>query len=552
MAGGVARHRGRDDRHLVGCDPAGEADLMERHELREPPTSADTAELTPRTEEMRAQRPLARRRRARLPTAAWVCFAVALMNGIAWGLITPLFQVPDEAGHVAYAQYVAKTGKPPTGGQSLTHFSRQERELLNAIRWKAVMRRKEDRVPGTASFHKRVQRVVSTPASQLSEGGYTTDTNNPPLYYFAAAAVYHLSPWTSLADRVHAMRLLSALLAAVTVLFVFLFLRELLPTTPWAWTVGALAVAFQPMFGFTSSGVTSDTVLYTASAGIFYLFALSFRRGLTQRRGLAIGALTAVGVLAKLNMLGLAPGIGFGLLVLVLRADGDRRRQAIRGALTALAVAAIPAALYMAINSTVWDRGLWFGNSGVPPLSPIVPGKHHAATGGFLNAVSYMWQFYLPRLPSMHPFFHTYQVRQIWFNGLIGQFGWLDYGFPQWVYNWALALYFVLVALVGRELVSRWESLRSRLWELATYVVLTIGLLILVGATSYVARVGGAASYEQPRYLFPLLALYGALIALAARGAGKRYGPAVGVLLVCIAVAHTAASMLLTLSRYYG
>lgn len=512
----------------------------------------DTAELTPKMEDMRASARPPRRRRARLPTAAWVCFAVALMNGTAWGLITPLFEVPDEAGHVAYAQYVAETGKPPTGNQSLTHFSKQERHLLDAIRWKAIMRREDSRVPGTSNFQKRIQRVVSTPASQLSEGGYTTDTNNPPLYYFAAATVYHLSPWTSLPDRVHAMRLFSALLAAVTVLFVFLFLRELMPSTRWAWTVGALAVAFQPMFGFTSSGVTSDTLLYMASAGIFYLFARAFRRGLTPRVGLAIGALTAVGLLSKLNMLGLAPGIAFGLAVLVLRADGDRRRQAISGALAALAVAAIPAAMYMVLNSTTWDRGLWFGNSGVPPLSPIVPGKHHAATGGFLNALSYMWQFYLPRLPEMHPFFHTYQVRTIWFNGMIGAFGWLDYGFPLWVYNWAFALSFGVLVLVVRALISLRDSIRSRLWELATYLVLAFGLIVLVAATSYVARVGGAASYEQPRYLFPLLALYGALIVIAARGVGKRYGPAAGVVLVCIAVAHTAASMLLTLSRYYG
>jgi hypothetical protein len=67
-----------------------------------------------------------------------------------------------------------------------------------------------------------------------------------------------------------------------------------------------------------------------------------------------------------------------------------------------------------------------------------------------------------------------------------------------------------------------------------------------------VARLDGVPGYEQPRYLFPLLALYGALIALAARGAGKRYGPVVGVLIVCIAIAHTAAAMLLTLTRYYG
>ena len=522
--------------------------------VREPPAPTDTRELLQRTQERpRIRRAPSTKRRRGLPTAAWVCFSVALLNGIAWSLITPLFETPDEAGHVAYVQYVAETGKPPTGRSGLRHFSQEERRLLDVARWKDVQRRKGNHIPGTANYQKRLQRNVDTRANRVSGGGYTTDTNNPPLYYYAAGAVYHLSPWTALPDRVHMLRLFSALLAAVTVLFIFLFLRELIPSTPWAWPVGALAVAFQPMFGFSSSGVTSDTVLYAASAGTFFLFALCFRRGLTTRRGLALGGLAAVGLLSKLNMLGLAPGILFGLSVLVLRADPNRRREAVRGALTALGVVAVPVIAYMALNSTVWDRSLWFGTSGVPPLSGIVPGKPHAGySGGILDAASYMWQFYLPRLGFMHNFFHEYELRQIWFNGFIGQFGWLDFGFPQWVYNWSLVLTFGLLALVARQLVARRAVLRARIWELATYVVLAFGLLVLIAATSYVARQGGANGYEQPRYLFPLLALYGALIALAARGAGKRYGPAVGVFIVCIAIAHTAAAMLLTMTRYYG
>ncbi len=523
-------------------------------ELREHAERRDTRELLRRTQEMRARRRKPDRgRRSRLPTAAWVCFTVALLNGIAWGLITPLFQTPDEAGHVAYTQYVAETGKPPTGRSGLSHFSEQERKLLDVIRWKDVQRRKDVRVPGTATYQKRIQHDVDTPADPQSAGGYTTDTNNPPLYYFAAAAVYHLSPWTALPDRVHVLRLFSALLAALTVLFIFLFLRELLPSTPWAWSVGALAVAFQPMFGFTSSGVTSDTVLYMASAATFYLFALAFRRGLTPRRGAAIGAFAAIGLLAKLNMVGLAPGIAFGVLVLVLKAEGERRWLAIRGALAALAVIAVPVATYMALNSTVWDRNLWFGTSGVPPFRIKVPGVHHVESGSVLDLASYTWQFYLPKLPFMHTtYFESYQLRQIWFNGFIGQFGWLDFGFPQWVYNWTLGLAFALLALAGRELVRLRKVLRSRLWELATYLALAFGLLMLIAGTSFSARLDGALAYEQPRYLFPLLALYGALIALAARGVGRRYGPAAGVFLVCLAVVHTAAAMLLTLTRYYG
>ena len=519
------------------------------------PVPGDTRALLQRTQEIRRSRVPTRWRRPgpRLPTAAWVCFAVALLNGIAWGLITPLFEVPDEPGHVAYVQHIAETGSPPTGKTGIQHFSAEERHLLDAMRWKAVQRRKDVRLPGTASYQKALQLNLDRAASRTSEGGYTTDTNNPPLYYYVTAAIYHLSPLTALPDRVHVMRLFSALLAACTVLLIFLFLSELLSSTPWAWPVGALAVAFQPMFGFTSSGVTSDSVLYLASAGIFYVLALAFRRGLTWRRGLAIGGFAALGILSKMNMIGLAPGIAVGLLALVIRAPHERRREALGGALAAVAVVAVPLAIYMVLNSRVWDRGLYFGAGGVQgPTGIILPGTTETTSASLGDAFNYMWQFYLPRLPSMHTMFEGYQLRETWFNGFIGQFGWLDYGFAHWVYNLALVVAFGILALVARELARVRHLIRARLGELITYLALVGGLLVLIGGVSFIARIGGASGYEQPRYLFPLLALYGALIAIAARGAGKRYGPAAGVLLVCLAATHTAASMLLTLTRYYG
>ena len=95
--------------HLVRRRPPGADHLM---------ASTDTKELLRRTQETRERRqvkapspPSGRR----LPTAAWVCFGVALLNAVAWGLITPLFQVPDEAGHVAYVQRIAETGQAADG-----------------------------------------------------------------------------------------------------------------------------------------------------------------------------------------------------------------------------------------------------------------------------------------------------------------------------------------------------------------------------------------------------------------------------------------------------
>ena len=76
--------------------------------------------------------------------------------------------------------------------------------------------------------------------------------------------------------------------------------------------------------------------------------------------------------------------------------------------------------------------------------------------------------------------------------------------------------------------------------------------MILVGANDYFEFPGAVGSYAQPRYLLPLIAFYGAALALAARGAGRRWGPVVGVSIVGLLIAHDVFSQLLEISRYYG
>jgi hypothetical protein len=479
-----------------------------------------------------------------------------LLNGLTWSVIVPLFQVPDEPAHIAYAQYLAESHKPPSGRNGLDAFSGEERLLVDVLGWKRVSRRPDNRMAGSAASHQLLERTLAIETNQLGEGGYTSITNNPPLYYGLGAIAYRLSPSSTLPNRIHAMRLVSVLLAAVTALLVFGFLRELLPGTPWAWTIGTLAVAFQPMFGFVSGGVNSDALLFAAASGVFYMLARCFRLGLTTRRGLWLGALTAAGLLAKINMLGLLPGIVLGVLLLVLRAAPERRRDAARGALGALAVVAVAALVYIGLNETVWDRGLFFGASGASLRSDTgITGPADVTqvpSRSIGDALSYAWQFYLPRLPFMDPQFAHYPLYEVWFKGFIGNFGWTDYGFPGWVYTLACWIVLAVCALAGRELYLRRAVVRARLRELITYAVIVLGLLILTNGNGYSARIGGAGGFEQARYLLPLLALYGAIVALAARGAGRRWGPPVGVLLVSVAIAHTAVAMLLSLTRYSG
>ena len=76
------------------------------------------------------------------------------------------------------------------------------------------------------------------------------------------------------------------------------------------------------------------------------------------------------------------------------------------------------------------------------------------------------------------------------------------------------------------------------------------GCCILIGADEYAHKIPG--EYDEPRYLLPMLALWGAALALAARGAGRRWGPIAGVAIVSLVLAHDLFSQLLVISRYYG
>ena len=84
---------------------------------------------------------------------------------------------------------------------------------------------------------------------------------------------------------------------------------------------------------------------------------------------------------------------------------------------------------------------------------------------------------------------------------------------------------------------------------MATYGTIAVGLLGLLNWIGYNIQLGEAEGFEQARYLLPLLPLYAAVIALAARGAGRRYGPAAGVLIVSVAIAHSLLAMLLPVTR---
>jgi hypothetical protein len=82
--------------------------------------------------------------------------------------------------------------------------------------------------------------------------------------------------------------------------------------------------------------------------------------------------------------------------------------------------------------------------------------------------------------------------------------------------------------------------------------VMAVGLFAAIGYAGIRYRESTGAIFEQARYLFPLLSLYALGIVIAARGAGRRWAPALGAGLVALAMIHGLFAETLTISRYYG
>lgn len=490
----------------------------------------------------------------RIPVAARWCAVVALLNALAWTLIVPPFHVPDETSHLAYVQYLAEEGEVPDN-PGAAGFSREQATLLDALRFDSVVFSQRDRAVPSDLLDAEVDRVGDEGPSPVGEGGQQGSSTQPPLYYAAQAAVYTASPWKSLLARMWLMRAFSCLLAAATTLFTFMFLRELL-REPWTWSVGALAVAFQPVFAFISSGVTPDGLFFAASAATLFGLARAFKRGLTPRLGLGIGAALVVGVLAKLNFMALVPGALLGLALLVARAPADTRRRALVGAGAAVAVLGVAVLAYASLNTFVWDRPALGG--GVEDAANVAAGRGAARSPAEPGAesrraqVSYVWQLYMPRLPFMKAQFDYFPPWETWFKGFVGLFGWLDTPFPPWVYKLALGLAIPLAGLFGWSLLQGRGALRRRLPEVVCYATVTLGLLVSIGILGLRYVEGTGATFEQLRYLLPLLPFYGAAVALAVRAPGDRIGRPLAALVLVLLIGHTVFAQMLVISRFYG
>jgi hypothetical protein len=478
-----------------------------------------------------------------VPIAAYAVTIAAFCGGIAWTFLTPPFQVPDETSHVAYVQYLAETGKLPEERPGTPPFSDDENAMLGALGFARVIGRPSEKVLTTSAEERYLRSVQDKHPSPTGQGNAATASANPPLYYLLQTPVYLATSGTTLLTQLIAMRILSVLFMATSVLLAFLMARELLPRSPWTWTAAGLACAYQPVLGFVGAGVNPDSLLFLCATGTLLFSARVVQRGLTQRRAIALGLFLLAGLLTKPLFLSLVPAAGLALVWAACRGGRATWRVAALG----IAVVVVPMALYVVLASGPLDHP-YFAVASSVASNAAGGGTVHTSLG---RESSFVLQQYLPRLPFLTDFVPGMPLKDIWINGLAGVFGWVDYQLPLGYRDFAFRLFEVLLALVA---VALFQVRRRLLDHIPLAVVCIVALVSVLGAvaiTDYQAAISHSARFQQARYLLPLLGLYGGLFALAAKALGPRFGRYALPLVWVVLAFHTFASLVITANRYY-
>jgi hypothetical protein len=485
---------------------------------------------------------------------AWL-FAIAALNACCWALISPVFQGPDEVDHFAYVQSLVERGEGPSHdpGSPLQRWSGSENRALEDMGFFTDHQVGDTKLPWLASAQRRYRDEVNDlPPRANDGGGYTTSAAHGPIYYLALAPAYLATRHGSVFSQLTLMRLTSALIGALVVLFTFLLARELAPGRPWLAVLAALLVAFEPMYGFISGIVNNDVGVNAAAAGLELLLIRMLRRGITVPWGALTGALLVALPIVKGTGLSLYPVAGLVFIATLWR---HHSREDLRAwlalALGALVVAELSSHVLSLLQPTASASGSTVISSNA--------GAASEALNHIPNYLSYLWQALLPKLWFMTRYFprppgfvlSTDAGFEIFVERGWAAFGWYDVFFPKWVY---MVIFLTMVSAIP---LGAWAARRERSWvrshRLELLALLAMPLAVIMGfEAAYYLPYPRVVIAEFGRYAFPAIGPLAVLVVGALHAFGRRRMLAVGVGLLVTMIALSYASQLLTLTSFYA
>ena len=505
-----------------------------------------------------------RRALRRVPLPLALLLVVVAVFGVAWALIVPAWGNPDEDAHFAYSQTLAELGTLPGHGKqvvsteqrlSMTLTNTDETTFVVSAKptWSRTVERQWDRQQGAAA--------------RDNTGAKNATSEYPPAYYLYEAAPYRLFAGGDIFTRVYAMRVFSLLWLLVTTVAAWLLAGEVFGRRRQLQLVTAAAVGLWPTVAWISSSINPDGMLNAFWALSTWLAVSLVRGSRSPARAAALCACVGLALVTKATALALVPPAVFALGVVAWDA---RRRVNVR---RLVATAAVVAPLVLVVGGWVVvahasGRSAYgqtaLVSSAASSSGSTTPGKETVNAPSANAFASYLWQYYLPRLPFQRELrftFHAvsdYPAYQTWFAGGWANFGWANVWFRPWVYRvflgaTALALLGLLITAVRAR--RRHRGRRPRRGTVLTTVLLALtagALLAGLHWTEFNMWLKHDPPFLQGRYILPLAPIFALALAQATRAVSVRWRSAAQAAVLASLVVLAIACLGLEASRFYG
>ncbi|MBV8087814.1 MAG: phospholipid carrier-dependent glycosyltransferase, partial [Chloroflexi bacterium] len=386
---------------------------------------------------------------------------------VAYSATVPLFEAPDEPGHYGYVERLANGQGLPVQGQNGDYDPELSQPPLYYGIEALVAKVTPADAPGVPPF------------SRLNDFQNRTVEGNVNLYAHAPDEGW---PWRGEVLRLHLMRLLNLVFAAMTLAATYGIAREMGLSRGLAVT-SAATLGLVPQFLFISGALNADNAV-AASASLALWLLLRWlnhpaRAGTAVWLGLASGA----AMLAKLSGLGVLP---FVALWMAVRAGRERNGRAVGQVV-------LTSALGLAVGGWWYARNLQLYRD-VLGWRPML-----AAIGAMRRSRPLSWWDGLKALVRAN-------------GSAIGVFGWNNLRLPQPIYFAADAL--VALAAIGLVLLVA-QAAGQREWQLVRPTQLLVLLSwCAVFAASLVRWVAVNTDATQWRLLLPIFPVGAVLVVM--------------------------------------
>jgi len=385
--------------------------------------------------------------------------AIYILFGVAYSLVSPIFESPDEFLHYQFVRYL---------------IDRRELPVLT---------------PGELSEYHQPPLYYALGA--LAAGGvpvepYTPEQNpfwgydlhrfgvdNKVRFVPTAADVF---PYRGTALAAHLLRFMSVMLGALSVAIGYRALREVVVNRP-ALALGAAAIfACHPQFVFISASINNDNLATLAGALILLWSVRVAREGVTRRRAVMGGLWVALAALSKISA-----GVLVAVPVVALAlAPGSRSNR-----LKALIVVGVVPLL---ATSGWFIRNLQLYGEPTAVNTMLETWGQRSIVEGLLHLEG--------------------QLTYIW-TSFWGRFGIGQIVLPEWMYGLFALVGLAALAGLVRNVIGRRAEARGVIVLIAMVLSMLAGLIVFA-----LINPGGSMG----RYLFPSLAAIAGLLFFGLRG----------------------------------